>query len=138
MLFPILNILLALKFIQLTLSYIFPFKWTEIQSKTTDSYYWLLPGITSKSDIFFFSNIFWVIFLWSKSNDFLHKEQIRSQYFNKKNSLIIHVQTKTLNKWVNLHSGGSVQIEESTKLAGFLHFLAESSFPVIIRQGEPP
>lgn len=45
---------------------------------------------------------------------------------------------KTPNKWDNLHSGGSVQIEESTKLAGFLHFLAESTFPLIITQGEQP
>lgn len=137
MLFPILNILLALKFIQLTLSYIFPFKWTEIQSKTTDSYYWLLPGITSKSDFFFFKHILSYLSLikikWSSSQG-ANKKSI----FQYKNSLIIHVQTKTLNKWVNLHSGGSVQIEESTKLAGFLHFLAESSFPVITRQGEPP
>lgn len=44
--------LLALKFIQLSLQYIFPFKWKEIQSKTTGSYYWLLAGITSKSDFF--------------------------------------------------------------------------------------
>lgn len=71
--------LLALKFIQLSLQYIFPFKWKEIQSKTTGSYYWLLAGITSKSD-FFFKNMFWVIFLWSKSNaDFPHKKHIRSQ-----------------------------------------------------------
>lgn len=55
-----------------------------------------------------------------------------------KNSLTTHVQTKTQNKWYNLHSGGSVQIEESTKLAGFLHFLAESTFLLIIRQGEQP